>query len=172
MYWKNTETPTYAGSDGTGITGPDVVETLTLHDRAGNVLATFTKAVDGTFSHDLSTSDDVTATAAELNQLNDVSVYQETVVAAGALSVTKVYSGLAVVGGGAVTLAAPSATMLGQLKTIEMTTDDGDVTLALTNVIGQSSGTGATFNSVQDSLVLLALSTKWLVIKENGIALA
>lgn len=48
MQWKNTETPTFAGSDGTGITGPDVVETLQLTDRGGNVLATFTKAVDGT----------------------------------------------------------------------------------------------------------------------------
>jgi hypothetical protein len=114
----------------------------------------------------------LTATAAELNQLNDVSVYQESVVAAGAMSVTKVYTGLAVVGGGAVTLAAPSATMLGQQKLIEMTTDDGDVTFALTNVVGQSSGTTATFNSAGDALVLLAAFDKWIVLKELGIALA
>lgn len=112
------------------------------------------------------------ATSTELDQLNDVSAYQESIVAAGALSVTKVYSGLAVASGGAVTLAAPSATMLGQQKTIEMTTDDGDVTLALTNVVGQSSGTTATFNDAGDALVLLGLSSKWLVLKEFGITLS
>jgi hypothetical protein len=50
MQWKNTETPTFAGSDGTSITGPDVVETLDLLDRDGNALATFSKAVDGSSS--------------------------------------------------------------------------------------------------------------------------
>lgn len=112
------------------------------------------------------------ATASELNQFNDVSAYQETIEAAGALSVTKRYSKLAVATGGAVTLAAPAASMLGQVKVIEMTTDDGDVTLALTNVVGQSSGTGATFNSVGDALVLIAAFDKWIVLKEYGIALA
>lgn len=112
------------------------------------------------------------ATAAEIDRVADVSAYQEEIVAAGALSVTAKYSGLAVVSGGAVTLAAPSAAALGQIKTIEMTTDDGDVTLALTNIVGQSSGTGATFNSVGDALVLVAAFDKWIVLKEHGIALA
>jgi hypothetical protein len=112
------------------------------------------------------------STFTELDQLNDVSAYQETVIAAGAMSVTKVVTKLAVVSGGAVTLAAPSATMYGQQKVIEMTTDDGDVTFALTNVVGQSSGTTATFNSVGDALVLVGLFDKWLVVKEFGIALA
>ena len=75
-------------------------------------------------------------------------------------------------GGGAVTLAVPSATMLGQLKTIEMGTDDGDVTLVLTNVVGQSSGTTATCNSAGDTLGLLAAFDTWVVIKEFGIGLA
>ena len=114
----------------------------------------------------------ITATAAEINRFDDVSGYQETISGPGALSISKVYSELAVDSGGAVTLAAPDGTILGQLKTIEMTTGDGDVTLALTNVVGQSSGTTATFNSVGDALILLALFDKWLVIKEYGIALA
>jgi hypothetical protein len=49
MQWKNTETPSFAGSDGTAITGPDVVETMQLFDRNGAVVATFTKQVDGSF---------------------------------------------------------------------------------------------------------------------------
>jgi len=113
----------------------------------------------------------ITATAAEINRFDDVTAYQESITG-GAISINKIYSGLTMDGGGAVTLAAPDGTMLGQLKTIEMTTADGDVTLALTNVVGQSSGTTATFNSVGDALVLLALFDKWLVIKEYGIALA
>jgi len=111
------------------------------------------------------------ATVTELNQLNDVSAYQESVTAAGAMSVTKVYTGLAVSGGGAVTLAVPDGTMLGQLKTIEMTADTGDVTFALTNVVGQSSGTTCTFNSVGDALVLIAGVSTWIVIKEYGVTL-
>jgi hypothetical protein len=50
MQWKNTETPTFAGSDGTKITGPDVVETMRLLDRDGNVVASYTKDVSGSYS--------------------------------------------------------------------------------------------------------------------------
>jgi hypothetical protein len=49
MQWKNTETPTFAGSNNSSVEGPDVVETMQLLDRNGNVVATFTKQVDGTF---------------------------------------------------------------------------------------------------------------------------
>lgn len=113
------------------------------------------------------------ATSTEIDQLNDVSAYTETVSAAGAVSVTKVLTNLEVASGGAVTLAAPSATMYGQQKTICMTVDDGDVTLALTNVVGQSSGTTATFDTAGGALVLLALpSAKWVVVKEFGITLS
>lgn len=114
----------------------------------------------------------VTASAAELNQIADISAYQETIAAAGALSIIKRVSKLALVGAGAVTLAAPDATCLGYIKVIEMTTDNGDVTLALTNVVGQSSGTTATFNDAGDQLVLVASVDKWIVIKERGVTLS
>lgn len=112
------------------------------------------------------------ATQTEIDQFNDVSAYQESIIAAGALSVTKRYSGLSLVGADAVTLAAPDASMLGQIKVIEMVADNGDVTLALTNVVGQSSGTTATFNDAGDQLVLIAGVLKWIVLKERGIALS
>lgn len=64
MRWANSETPTFTGSDGTGITGPDVVEAMTLYDRQGNAVMTLSKGVDGTFSHDLP-SLRTAATAAE-----------------------------------------------------------------------------------------------------------
>lgn len=114
----------------------------------------------------------VGATQSEIDQFNDVSAYQETIILAGALTPTKKYSALEIPTGGAVTLAVPPASMLGQIKVIEMTVDDGDVTLALTNVIGQSSGTTATFNTAGDQLVLIAAAAKWIVLKEQGIALS
>ncbi len=46
MRWKNTSTPTFAGSAGSG-RAPAVVETMQLLDDAGNEVAVFTKAVDG-----------------------------------------------------------------------------------------------------------------------------
>lgn len=49
MRFVNTETPTFAGSDGTG-KAPDVAESLTLVDREGNVLLTFAKSVAGAFT--------------------------------------------------------------------------------------------------------------------------
>lgn len=115
----------------------------------------------------------VGATAAEVNQVADISAYQETVAAAGALSITARVSKLALTSAGAVTLAAPDSTCIGYVKIVQMTTDNGDVTLALTNVVGQSSGTTATFNDVGDSLTLIAgANSKWIVLKEQGISLA
>lgn len=95
---------------------------------------------------------------------------EETVVGAGAVSVTKEHTSLALVGAGAVTLAAPSKP--GLVKAITMTADNGDVTLALTNVQGGSAATTCTFNDVNDTLVLVAGANKWNVIKEVGVTMS
>jgi hypothetical protein len=114
----------------------------------------------------------LTATVGEVNQLNDVSAYQESVTVAGAVSITKVYSGLAIVAGGAVTLAAPDATMLGQQKTIERTIVAGTpITLALTNVVGGTAATTATFTNQGEALILIAAASKWIIVKEFGVVL-
>jgi hypothetical protein len=108
-------------------------------------------------------------TSAEIAARNDDSAMEETVIAAGAVSTTVAVTKLAVVGGGAVTLAAP--TKPGFIKIIEMTTDDGDVTLALTNVVEGSAATTATFSAVGGRLVLVsnfASSGKWIVLKEGA----
>ena len=72
----------------------------------------------------------------------------------------------------AVTLAAPSRA--GQLLIIEMldTTATNAVTLALTNVVGGTQASTATFNAAAETLVLLSNSTKWVVIKEQGVTLS
>lgn len=72
----------------------------------------------------------------------------------------------------AVTLAAPSRG--GQLLVIEMvsTTATNAVTLALTNVIGGSAGSSASFDAAAETLILVSQSTKWVVVKEQGVTLS
>ena len=96
----------------------------------------------------------------------------ETLTAAGAVSVAVSNTKLALVGAGAVTLAAPSAGMSGQIKTIEMTVDNGDVTLSLANVQGGSAATTCTWANVGEALVLVASSAAWNVVSEGGVVLS
>lgn len=113
-----------------------------------------------------------TATGLEINRLDD-SAEVESVTAAGAASVTKFNTNLNVASGGAVTLAACPATMVGKIKTIRMQTDDGDVTIALTNVQGGTAATTATFNDIGEELILIgSAGGKWTVVKEFGVTLS
>lgn len=73
---------------------------------------------------------------------------------------------------GSITLDVPDDSMYGQIKTIEMTVDNGDVDLDLTNVVGGSASTSATFTAVGQMLVLIAATSKWIVIKEYGVTVA
>lgn len=107
------------------------------------------------------------ATPAEIDLAANLSAQTETIAAAGAVSAVKRISKLALVGAGAVTLAAPNAAMLGAVKVIEMTTDNGDVTLALTNVTGHT-GETATFNDVGDTLVLVGGVSKWIYVSASA----
>jgi hypothetical protein len=114
----------------------------------------------------------ITATGTEVNRLDD-SAEVESVTAAGAASVTKFNTNLNVASGGAVTLAACPATMVGKIKTIRMQTDDGDVTIALTNVQGGTAATTATFDDIGEELILVgSAGGKWTVIKEFGVTLS
>jgi len=72
----------------------------------------------------------------------------------------------------AVTLAAPSRG--GQVMVIEMTgtTSTNAVTLALTNVVGGTAATTATFNAAGEILTLISASSKWVVLDEFGVTLA
>ena len=110
-----------------------------------------------------------TATTAELNTAADVSDQTETLTADGAISVTKRITNLADTGTGAFTLAAPNAALLGSVKLIQMTADNGAVTVALDNVIGVPSGdTLATFDDVGDSLVLVAGASAWIYVNATA----
>lgn len=116
--------------------------------------------------------DGATVTTDELNRLDD-SAETETIDSGAAADETIFHTAIdnTTSGAGAITLAAPPATMLGKIKIIEMTVDNGDVTLALTNVTGGSAATTATFDAVDEALVLVGGTNKWHVIAESGVAL-
>ena len=99
----------------------------------------------------------------------------QAVTGAGALTLGKTYHSLSNSSGStyAVTLAAPTSAENGVVKTIEMIAGDGTntVTLALTNVVGGSASTTATFDAAGETLVLVARSAKWVVLDELGVTL-
>ncbi len=124
----------------------------------------------------------VNATAAELNTL-DNSANTQAITEAVAITLSASQVNLTPPAGNgtyAVTLAAPTLAEAGQIKRITMTTTDGTgaVTLALTNVVGQSGGTGASFDAAGETLILLGsyggatATRKWIVLKEIGVTLA
>lgn len=154
---------------------------ITLEPTGTSVVYSRLNDIDLVAENNLSDLDDpasalgnlgATASAAEINQFNDVSAYTETLAAASALSTTKKYSKLELAGAGAVTLAAPHASMLGQQKVIEMTVDNGDVTLSLANCEGGTAATTATFSAVGQKLILSGGATKWTIVKEFGVVLS
>lgn len=71
--------------------------------------------------------------------------------------------------GYAVTLAAP--TIPGVYKVIQKTSSNTDnITLAMTNLIGQPSGTTLTWNSQNDIVVLVSCdNNKWYIVSYNGV---
>lgn len=115
----------------------------------------------------------VTATADEINNACDVSVNSQSITAAGAIELDAKYVSIAGGTGFAVTLAAPTAAQAGQTKVITLASiTSGAVTLALTNVIGGSAGTSASFDAANETLTLVAITGKWVVIDEHGVTLS
>jgi len=111
--------------------------------------------------------------AAEV-ELLDLSVMSETIVATGVVSVLKRITNIDASGGaGAITLAAPDATMVGQVKIIQYTGGGTNaITLALTNVQGGSAASSASFNADNETLILVAGKNKWTVVGEVGVTLS
>lgn len=123
---------------------------------------------------ELNTLGGMTVTTLELNRLDD-SAEIETIDSGVAVSTTKFNTNIdnTTTGAGAITLDVCPATMVGKIKTIRMEVDNGDVTLALTNVQGGTAATTATFDAVGEELILVgSAGGKWTVIKEFGVTLA
>ena len=94
--------------------------------------------------------------------------------AAGAIDLDADYVSLSVASGTyAVTLAAPAAAQYGRVKVIEMIDATGtSVTMSLANVVGGTAATTATFNAVDETLVLVGSAAGWIVLKEHGVTLS
>lgn len=106
------------------------------------------------------------------------------ITAAGAIDIGAVNTTLSNASGStyAVTLAAPNAALVAEMRPMVISMIAGDatnsVTLALTNIIDPGGATvSATFAAAADVLVLLPIQTgastyKWLIIAKNGVVLA
>jgi len=116
--------------------------------------------------------DAVTATAAEVNAVCDKNV--QALIGAGAITADGTVNRVTLAGGAyAATLAVPGAGAVGSFLCIEYRGGDTDaVTLALTNVIGGTAATSASFNADRETLFLYGLADKWLVLKEVGVTLS
>lgn len=98
----------------------------------------------------------------------------ESITAAGALSVTVPVSKITGPAAStyAVTLAAPSAPGITKTITMIATTSTNAVTMALTNVVGGSQTSSASFDAAVETLILVSNVTKWVVVKEYGVTLS
>ena len=118
----------------------------------------------------------VGATAAELNTACDVSAFTETLSAAGAITLStskRVHKFDTTLGAQTNTIPAPAANEIGELKILTMTVDGAaDTVITLTNVTGGSAATTATFNDVNDTLVMVGGVNKWHIVKEIGVTMA
>lgn len=114
--------------------------------------------------------DSLTATKAEIQNVADVSAQLQAVTEAGAITVDGTIRRAELSGGAyAITLAVPGAAAIGAILVIEYAGGDTDaVTLALTNVIGESGGTTATFNADGEGMVLIGTTLGWVVLAEFG----
>lgn len=98
----------------------------------------------------------------------------QTITAAGVINVDK---NLILVTGPssstyAITLAAPNRSNQTMVIKMVSTTSTNAVTLALTNVIGGSAATTATFNAADETLVLISSDDAWCVVSEAGVTLS
>lgn len=115
----------------------------------------------------------ITATAAEINSAADV--LTQAIVAPGAITVDGTVNRVTITNAvnGAITLAAPSSAMLGKVLMIEyIGAGTNATTLALTNVVGGSAATSASFDAAAESLTLIGGATKWHVIGQAGVTLS
>ena len=98
----------------------------------------------------------------------------EAITAAGAASVNAIVTSVTGPAAStyAITLAAPP--VAGRIKVITMagTTSTNAVTLALTNVVGGSAASSASFDAAGETLILISNGTKWVVVKEFGVTLS
>ena len=101
----------------------------------------------------------------------------QTITGAGAVTVATRQVNITGGAGFAITLAAPTAAEVGVVKIINLTSISSNaVTMALTQVVGGTAASSASFDTAGEALVLVgstnAAALKWMVLKEHGVTLS
>jgi hypothetical protein len=132
----------------------------------------------GTYTYDFTTSDGGTTISVFDCSQNQDPVYLPSTQnlgtgsgALGAINLTTTATYF-VTSGGAAT-ATLAAGYNGQIKTIMMAADGGDMVVTVTNAGWKTSGTGTiTFNDIGDAVTLQYINSKWYCVGNNGTAFA
>lgn len=151
------------------------VGTSNLQGYSSSVI-TFNRA--GTYTYDFTTSDGGTTISVFDCSQNQDPIYLPSTQnlgtgtgSLGAINLTTTATYFATSGGAAT--ATLAAGYNGQIKTIMMAADGGDMVVTVTNAGWKSSGTGTiTFNDIGDGVTLQYINSKWYCIGNNGTAFA
>ena len=151
------------------------VGTSNLQGYSSNVI-TFNQA--GTYTYDFTTSDGGTTISVFDSSQNQDPIYLPSTQnlgtgsgALGAINLTTTATYFVTSGGAATATLAAGVT--GQIKTIMMAADGGDMVVTVTNAGWKSSGTGSiTFNDIGDAVTLQYINSKWYCIGNNGTVFA
>jgi hypothetical protein len=151
------------------------VGTSNLQGYSSNVI-TFNRT--GTYTYDFTTSDGGTTISVFDCSQNLDPIYLPSTQnlgtgngPLGAINLTTTATYFSTSGGAAT--ATLAAGYNGQIKTIMMLADSGDMVVTVTNAGWKSSGTGSiTFNDIGDAVTLQYINSKWFCIGNNGTAFA
>jgi len=132
----------------------------------------------GTYTYDFTTSDGGTTISVFDCSQNQDPIYLPSTQnlgtgsgSLGAINLTTTATYFATSGGAAT--ATLAAGYNGQIKTIMMAADGGDMVVTVTNAGWKSSGTGSiTFNDIGDGVTLQYINSKWYCVGNNGTAFA
>jgi hypothetical protein len=150
------------------------VGTSNLQGYSSSVI-TFNRV--GTYTYDFTTSDGGTTISVFDCSQNQDPIYLPSTQnlgtgtgALGAINLTTTATYFSTTGAATATLAAGYN---GQIKTVMMLADSGDMVVTVTNAGWKTSGTGSiTFNDIGDAVTLQYINSKWFCIGNNGTAFA
>jgi hypothetical protein len=149
------------------------VGTSNLQGYSSNVI-TFNRV--GTYTYDFTTSNGGTTISVFDCSQNQDPIYLPstqnlgTGTALGAINLTTTATYFSTTGAATATLAAGYN---GQIKTVMMLADGGDMVVTVTNAGWKTSGTGTiTFNDIGDAVTLQYINSKWFCIGNNGTVFA
>ena len=146
------------------------VGTGNLQGYSSNVI-TFNQA--GTYTYDFTTSNGGTTISVFDSSQNQDPIYlpsSQSRVDTGAIDPATTATYITTTGAATATLAAG---VNGQIKTIMMLADSGDMVITVTNAGWKTSGTGSiTFSAIGNAVTLQYINSKWFCVGNNGTTFA